>query len=65
MFFLQDKKSAMDTVLAPINANVTMVPPGSKMRYFWSNPYRIEVIITSVTEMLELPNFGHMTTFTL
>ena len=36
-----------------------------KQRYFWSNPYIIEIMITSLTEMLELPNFGHMTTFTL
>ena len=35
-----------------------------KKRFFWSNPYKIEVIITSLTEMLELPNFGCMTTFT-
>ena len=55
----------MDTILAPINANVTMVPPAQKKRYFWSNPYKIEVMITSLTEMLELPNFGYMTTFTL
>ena len=36
-----------------------------KKQFFWSNPYKIEVMITSFTEMLELPNFGHMTTFTL
>ena len=34
----------------------------SKKRFFWSNPYKIEVMITSLTQMLELPNFGHMTT---
>ena len=34
-------------------------------RFFWSSPYKIEVMITSLTEMLELPNFVHMTTFTL
>ena len=33
----------------------------SKKRFFWSNPYKIEVI-TSLIEMLELPNLGHMTT---
>ena len=37
----------------------------SKKRFFWSNPYKIVVIITSLSEMLELQNFGHMTTFTL
>ena len=31
----------------------------------WSNPYRIEVIITSLTEMLELPNFGYKTRSTV
>ena len=36
-----------------------------KMRFFRSNPYKIEVIITFFTKMLESPNFGHMTTFTL
>ena len=34
----------------------------SKKRFFWSNPCKIEVMITSLTEMLEFPNFGHMTT---
>ena len=36
-----------------------------RLKWHWSKPYKIEVIITSLTEMLELPNFGHMTTFTL
>ena len=34
----------------------------SKKRFFWSNPYKIEVMITFFIEMLQLPNFGHMTT---
>ena len=33
-----------------------------KKRFFWSNPHKIEVMITFLIEMLELPNFGHMTT---
>ena len=33
-----------------------------KKWFFWSNPYKIEVMITSLIQMLELPNFGHMTT---
>ena len=37
----------------------------SKKCFFWSNPYKIEVMITSPIEMLELPNFGHMTTSTI
>ena len=36
-----------------------------KKRFFWSDPYKIEVMMISLTEMLELPNFGHMTTSTL
>ena len=31
-------------------------------KIFWSNSYKSEVMITSLTEMLELPNFGQMTT---
>ena len=34
----------------------------SKKRFFWSNPYKIEDMITFLKEMLQLPNFGHMTT---
>ena len=34
----------------------------SKKVFFWSNPYKIEVMITSLIEMLELPNFGRMIT---
>ena len=37
----------------------------SKNQFFWSNPYKIEVMITSVIEMLELPNFGQMTASTI
>ena len=33
-------------------------PP--KNLFFWLNPYKIEVMITSLIEMLELPIFGHM-----
>ena len=29
--------------------------------FFWSNSYKIEVVITSLIEMSELPNFVHMT----
>ena len=31
----------------------------------FSNPYKIKVMITSLIEMLELPNFGLMTTSTV
>ena len=33
----------------------------SKKQFFWSNPYKIEVMITFLIEMLQLPNFSHMT----
>ena len=33
----------------------------SKKRFSWSNPYKIEVMITFLIEMLQLPNFGHTT----
>ena len=36
-----------------------------KFVFFWSNPYKIEVMITSLTDMLEIPNFGHLTTSAL
>ena len=36
--------------------------PPIKKAVFWSNSYKIKVMITSFIEMLELPNFGHMTT---
>ena len=35
------------------------------LRFFWSNPYEIKVVIVSLTEMLQLPNFGHMNTSTI
>ena len=38
---------------------------GGGGRFFWSYPYKIEVMITSLMEMLTLPNFGHMTTSTI
>ena len=37
----------------------------SKKQFFWSNPYKIKVVITSLIEMLQLPNFGHMNTSTM
>ena len=39
-----------------------------KSVFFWSYPYKIEVMIimiTSLIEILELPKFGHMTTSTI
>ena len=50
------------THLNPITWTKTTL---QKKRFFWSNPYKIEVMITSLLEILELPNFGHMTRFTI
>ena len=36
-----------------------------KKQFFWSNPYKIDVTITSLIQILEFPNFGHMTTSTI
>ena len=33
--------------------------------FFWSKPIKTEVTTTSLIEMLEVPNFGHMTTSTI
>ena len=32
-----------------------------KKCFFWSNPHKIEVVITSLMDVLKLPNLGHMT----
>ena len=45
-----------------LNMNQDHLP---KNWFSWSNPCKIEVMITSLIEMLELPNFGHMTTSTI
>ena len=37
----------------------------SKRWFSWSNPYKIELMIISLTEMLELAIFDHMTTHTI
>ena len=36
-----------------------------KKQFFWSNHYKIEVMITCLIECLELTNFSHMTTSTI
>ena len=36
-----------------------------KIWFFWSNPCKIEVMITSLIEILELPNFDHVTISTI
>ena len=37
----------------------------SKNLFFWSHPYKIEIMIISLIEMLELPSFDYMTTPTI
>ena len=37
----------------------------SNPKNFWSNFYKVEVMATFLKEMLELSNFGHMTTSTI
>ena len=42
--------------------------PGPRLKksgLFGSNSYKIEVMIFSLKEMLELTNFGHITTSTM
>ena len=36
-----------------------------KKKFFWSNPYKVKVTVTSLIEMLELSNFGDMTPSTI
>ena len=54
-------------ILTPFRMGGAKQPtaPLQKNWFFWSNPYKIEVMITSLIEMLELPNFGHMATCTI
>ena len=52
--------------LAPVSNYWTWTKTTSqRKRYFWWNPYKIEVVITSFIEMLQLPNFGHMNASTI
>ena len=48
--------------LAPVsNYRTWTKTTPQKKHFFWSNPYKIEVMITFLIEMLQLPYFGHMT----
>ena len=40
-------------------------PRAPSKKFFWSNPYELELMVTSLIEMTELPNFGRMTTSTI
>ena len=44
---------------SPTSLNLNQDHP-SKKEFFWSNSYIIEVLITALIEMLELPNFSNM-----
>ena len=52
--------------LVPVPNYWTWTKATSQKRlFFWSNSYKIGVMITSLIEILELPNFGHMTASTI
>ena len=55
------KISSLYLVPVPNHWIWTKITP-QKKRFFWSSPYKIEVTLTFLIEMLQLPNFGHMTT---
>ena len=50
-------------VCTQFQSQIIELEPRSPLKkvIFQSNPYKIEVVITSLIEKLELPNFGHMT----
>ena len=62
------------TTFATLISNFKIIPSASlkslklnqehplKKLFLWSNSYKIVVMITSLIEMLELQNFGHMNT---
>ena len=58
------KISSLHLVPVPNYWTWTKTTP-QKEQCFWPNPYKIEVVITFVMEMLQLPNFGHMNTSTI
>ena len=45
-----------------LNLNQDRLP---KKQFFWSNPYKIEIMITSLIEMLDSSNFDHIITSTI
>ena len=47
------------TSASPKSWNLNQDHPSNDW-FFWLISYRIEAMITSLIEMLELPNFGHM-----
>ena len=64
----------LDTLVETFKAKVSAIPKllnlnqdrlTKKWLFFWSYPYKVEVMIMSLIEMLELSNFGHMGIFTI
>ena len=51
--------------LVPVPNYWTSTNTTPKKWFFWSNPYKVEVMITSLIEMLKLPKIGNMTTSTI
>ena len=56
--------SSLYLVPIPNYLTWTKITP-QKKRFFWPYPYKIEIMIISLIEMLGLPNFGHMTISTI
>ena len=52
------------SIVSPKYLNLNQDHP-SKKAFFWSNLYKIEVLITSLIEMLQLPDFGRTNTSTI
>ena len=53
--------SPVCTIFSPVTSTNIGI---SAQNFLTFNPYKIEVMITPLIEMLELPNFGHMSTST-
>ena len=64
LFPLWCKISISHLVPVPNYWTWTRTTPQKKW-FFWSNPYKFEIVITSLIEMQVLPNFGHMATSTI
>ena len=63
-FFHTGKKFQGHTQYQPKVIELEPKPP-LKKRFLWLNPCKFEVMITPLTEMLELANFSQLTTSTI
>ena len=62
---LPDRCKISRSYLVPVPNYLTWTKTTPQKKYFfWSNPYKIKVMITSLMEMQELPNF-HLNTSTI